>query len=159
MVWSVPTIVSFTKFDALTARALAKLPPADRQLPLQERLSKAKPIIEEIFNRADIWGRLSQLKYPPRSCVRIGGLLYFLSLQVQLLKYLIYMIDMDKSYEGCISLLKNTAAVLNEKALQMLLVSAQKANMTLCIKYAAQKWVWTPVYSSLLIHPLCLNEA
>jgi hypothetical protein len=74
MVWSVPIVVLFTKFDALGPVALGKLAPADRQLPGQERLLKAKALIEGIFNRADVWGRLSKMMYPPTSHVRIGGL-------------------------------------------------------------------------------------
>ena len=45
-------VVLFTKFDALVPVALA---PADRQLPGQERLLKATPLIEGIFNRADVF--------------------------------------------------------------------------------------------------------
>ena len=45
---------------------------------------------------------------------------------------------MHKSNEGCNSLLENTATVLSEEALQMLLVSAQETNMALCIKFATQ---------------------
>ena len=79
MILSVPVIVLFTKFDALLPVALGKLVPADRQLPAQERLSKAKSLIEGIFNKADVWGRLSQMTYPPKSCVQIEGLYYVLS--------------------------------------------------------------------------------
>ena len=72
----VPVVVLFTKFDALLPVALGKLAPADRRLPLQERLSKAEPLIEGIFDRADVWGRLAQLKYAPKSLVKIGGVYY-----------------------------------------------------------------------------------
>ena len=74
MILLVPVVVLFTKFDALLPVALGKLVPADRRLPLQERLSKARPLVEGIFKRADVWGRLSHLVYPPRSCVQIEGL-------------------------------------------------------------------------------------
>ncbi|KAG6380320.1 hypothetical protein JVT61DRAFT_8429 [Boletus reticuloceps] len=125
----VPVIVLFTKFDALLPAALGKL---DRRLPLQERLSKAEPLIEEIFGKADIWGRLSRLKYPPRSCVRIGG--------------------MHKSNEGCSKVLATTADALNEEALQMLLISAQKVNMELCVRFAVQSLIYctNQVHKSLL---------
>ena len=49
-----------------------------------------------------------------------------------------HILGMHKSNEGCKSLLENTTNVLDEGALQMLLVSAQKTNIGLCIKYAAQ---------------------
>ena len=74
MIYLVPVVVLFTKFDALLPVAMGKLPLADRRLPLQDRLSKAELLIEEIFNRADAWGRLSQMKHVPKSCVKIGGL-------------------------------------------------------------------------------------
>ena len=76
MISSVPVVVLFTKFDALLPVALGKV---NRQLPLQERVLKVKPLIEGIFNAADVWGRLSCLTYPPKSCVRIEGLYYDLS--------------------------------------------------------------------------------
>ena len=68
-------VVLFTKFDALVPVALGKLAPADRRLPIQERLLKAKLLIEGIFDRADVWGRLSKMTHPPKSCVRIEGVL------------------------------------------------------------------------------------
>ena len=70
----VPVVVLFTKFDALLAVAMGKLAPGDRRLPLQERLSKAKPGIEKIFNDADVWGRLTKLKHTPKAFVKIGGM-------------------------------------------------------------------------------------
>ncbi|KAI9455615.1 hypothetical protein HD554DRAFT_2178398 [Boletus coccyginus] len=114
-----PGNVLFTKFDALLPVALGKLAPADRQLPLRERMSMAGSLIEGIFNRADVWGRLTQLTYPPKACVRIRGL--------------------HKSNEGCSTLLETTTNVLSQEALQMLLISAQVANMALCVRYAVQR--------------------
>ncbi|KAI9462097.1 hypothetical protein HD554DRAFT_2027746, partial [Boletus coccyginus] len=74
---NVPVVVLFTKFDALLPVVLGKLAPADRRLPAQERLSKAEGLIEGIFNEADVWGRLGQLTYSPKSCVRIRGMYYW----------------------------------------------------------------------------------
>ena len=74
MVWSVPIVVLFTKFDALLPVALGKLEPGDRRLPIQERVLKANALIEGIFSKADVWGRLFKMTYPPNSHVRIGGL-------------------------------------------------------------------------------------
>jgi len=116
---NVPVVVLFTKFDALRAVALGKLAPADRRLPLQDRLSKAEPLIEELFNRADVWGRLSRRKHAPKCCVKIAG--------------------MHKSNEGCSKLLEATTVVLDEKALQMLLISAQEVNVALCVRYAVRE--------------------
>ena len=71
MIPSVPVVVLFTKFDALRPLAMAKMTPADLKLPLRERLSKAKPLTEEVFGEANIWGRLSKMTYPPKSSIRI----------------------------------------------------------------------------------------
>jgi hypothetical protein len=123
MVWSVPVVVLFTKFDALVPVALGKLEPTDRRLPIQERLLKAKALTEGIFNNADIWGRLSRMRYPPKSFIRTEG--------------------MHRSNEGCHNLLESTAAVLSDETLQLLFVSAQETNLALCIKCAAQQCVIT----------------
>ena len=56
-----------------------------------------------------------------------------------MLVILSYTLGMDKSSEGCKSLLEHTTNVLDEGALQMLLVSAQETNIGLCIKYAARQ--------------------
>ena len=48
---------------------------------------------------------------------------------------------MHKSSEECNKLLEATTSVLGEEALQMLLISAQEANVALCMKYAVQEWV------------------
>ena len=134
---SVPVVVLFTKFDALLPVAMGKLPPADRRLPLKDRLSKAEPLIEEIFNKADAWGRLSQRKYAPKSCVKIGGL--YNVFPYMLGPILFCMVGMHKSNEGCRNLLEATTTILNGKALQMLLISAQETNIALCVKYAVRE--------------------
>ena len=131
----VPVVVLFTKFDALLPVAFVRL---DRRLPLQERLSKAKLVIEDIFNEAGIWGRLSRLKYPPKAYVQIAGLycgLSYTSWGVPRTNIL----GMHKSNEGCNNLLDSTATVLGEEALQMLFVSAQETNVLLCLKYVAER--------------------
>ena len=68
---SVPVVVLFTKFDALRPLALTKLMLANLKLPLWEKLSKAKPLMEEIFSEANIWGCLSEMTYPPKSNIKI----------------------------------------------------------------------------------------
>ncbi|KAF8447339.1 hypothetical protein L210DRAFT_2791544 [Boletus edulis BED1] len=130
---NVPVAVLFTKFDALLPKAMGKLAPADRQLPLRDWLSKAESLIEEIFDKADVWSRLTLMKYAPRSCVRIK--------------------DMHKSSnEGCSKLLDVTTNALNEEALQMLLVSAQEVNIALCVRCAVGNLIrdTDKVYNSLL---------
>jgi hypothetical protein len=46
---------------------------------------------------------------------------------------------MHNSNEECGILLENTAGALNEKALQMLFVTAQETNIALCVRYAVQE--------------------
>ena len=135
-------MVLFTKFDALTPVALGELAPTDRRLPIQERLSKAKLLIEGIFNRADVWGRLSKMAYPPKSYVRIEGLCYLFLCTYWILLFT-NMLGMHRSNEGCDNLLSHTAGVLSEEALQMLFVSAQETNVALCVNYAAKQCVIT----------------
>ena len=142
MVRSVPVIVLFTKFDALVPAALGKLAPADQQLPIQERLLMAKSLIEGIFNRADLWGRLSKMTYPPKSCVRIEGL-YYVFFVIYWILLFTNMLGLHRSNWGCQSLLENTAATLSEETLQMLFVSAQETNIGLCISSAVQQCVMT----------------
>ena len=89
MIPSVPVVVLFTKFDALRPLALAKLTLADLKLPLREKLSKAKPLMEEVFGEANIWGRLSEMTYPPKSSIRIERQSY-ISLVLAGLYYSLY---------------------------------------------------------------------
>ena len=140
MVWPVPIVVLFTKFDALLPVALGELARADRRLPAQERLLKAKALVDGIFSRADIWGRLSKMTYPPKSCARMEGL-YDVFLHRYWVLPFTNMLGMHRSNEGCNCILENTAAVLGEENLQMLFVSAQETNIALCIKYAVKECV------------------
>jgi len=112
----VPVIVLFTKFDALLPVAMGQLTGNDQRLPIDERKAKAYELIDGIFNNANVWGRLCQLKHAPKHSVQIGG--------------------MHNSNEGCGILLENTAGALDEEALQMLFVTAQETSIALCIRYA-----------------------
>jgi len=115
---NVPIIVLFTKFDALLTVAMGKLSGNDKRLPLEEKKAKAHELIEGIFDNANVWGRLCQLKHAPKCSVRIGG--------------------MQTSNEGCSILLENTAGALNDEALQVLFVTAQERSIALCMRYAIQ---------------------
>ncbi|KAN0101199.1 hypothetical protein V8E55_001183 [Tylopilus felleus] len=132
LICSVPIVVLFTKFDALLTVAMGKLASTDRKLPLPQRRSKAEALIEGIFHEADIWGRLAQMKYGPKSNVRIGG--------------------MNKSYDGCWRLLEMTTLALDQKALQMMLTSAQEVNIALCVRCAVEDLIsqTDKVHNSLL---------
>ncbi|KAF8438522.1 hypothetical protein L210DRAFT_3646773 [Boletus edulis BED1] len=135
---NVPVVVLFTKFDALRVNAQVKLAPADQQLALKERQSKIQPLVEEIFNGADAWGRLSKMTYPPKSSVRLESL-YYGFLDAHCVMPFTNMLDIHKANQGCNILIENTALVLNDEALQMLFVSTQETNIALCVKYAARR--------------------
>ncbi|KAN0092709.1 hypothetical protein V8E55_003493 [Tylopilus felleus] len=115
---NIPVIVLFTKFDALLTVAMSESAAANRHLPRAERIKKAEALIEGIFEKANVWERLTKLKHAPKSYVRIGG--------------------MHKSNEGCSQLLETTTKALDERALQMMLVSAQQVNLAICMRYALQ---------------------
>jgi len=116
---NIPVVVLFTKYDALLALAMSKLAGADHQLPREEKIAKAQLLVHEVFDKAGVWGRLSQLKHAPKYSVQIGG--------------------MNNSTKGCNILLEATARALNEETLQILFVTAQETNIALCIRYALEE--------------------
>jgi hypothetical protein len=48
---------------------------------------------------------------------------------------------MDKENADCEPLLEGTTSALGEEAMQMLLISTQRTNLVLCIKYAVKRYV------------------
>ena len=77
--------------------------------------------------------------------------------------FILFSIDMHNCDNGCQVLLERTAGVLDEEALQMLLITTQRSNMLLCIKYCVEMWVrksidnmnhqmLTPLQSATAIH-------
>jgi hypothetical protein len=81
----VPVIVLFTKFDALLAVAMSGM--RGRKLPIQEKVAEAHELINEIFNNANVWGRLSQLRHAPKYTVRIGGIILCSNNMIQLTEF------------------------------------------------------------------------
>ena len=49
------------------------------------------------------------------------------------------MLGMDKSHEGCWRLLEATTLALDQKALQIMLTSAEEVNIALCVRYAVEE--------------------
>ena len=49
------------------------------------------------------------------------------------------MLEMEKDTADCVPLLEITTSALGEEAMQMLLISTQRTNMALCVKYAVEK--------------------
>jgi hypothetical protein len=80
----VPVIVLFTKFDVLLAVAMSELSGDAQKLQTQEKVAKAHELTDGIFNNADVWDRLSKLKYAPKYSVRIGGIILFSNSMIQL---------------------------------------------------------------------------
>ena len=50
-------------------------------------------------------------------------------------------LEMNKDNADCGPLLEGTANALGEEAMQMLLISTQRTNLALCIKYAVKRYV------------------
>ena len=50
-------------------------------------------------------------------------------------------LEMEKDNADCGPLLEGTTNALGEEAMQMLLISTQRTNLALCIKYAVEKYV------------------
>ena len=49
------------------------------------------------------------------------------------------MLEMEKDSANCEPLLESTTSSLGEESMQMLLISTQRTNMTLCIEYAVKR--------------------
>ncbi|KAJ8582233.1 hypothetical protein M405DRAFT_831002 [Rhizopogon salebrosus TDB-379] len=115
---NVPVIAVFTKFDALSAVALGEL----RRTPGLTRndvFKRTPERVEEIFIDANIWGRLCEMRHPPKSYVRLA--------------------NMNVNETDCEPLLASTTGALGDEALEMLLISTQQTNLELCITYAVKK--------------------
>ena len=50
-------------------------------------------------------------------------------------------LEMDKGNADCGPLLEGTTSALGEEALQMLLISTQRTNLALCIKFAVERYI------------------
>src|SRR5205807_7209071 len=60
-------------------------------------------------------------------------------------------LEMDKDNADCGPLLEGTTSALSEEAMQMLLISTQRTNLALCIKYAVQKYVHWYINSQMYL--------
>jgi hypothetical protein len=69
---SVPVIVVFTKFDALSAVALGKLRKI-QGLTRKDQFERTPKLVEEMFANANIWGRLCGTRHPPKNYVRLAS--------------------------------------------------------------------------------------
>jgi hypothetical protein len=71
MVFPVPVIAVFTKFDALYDDAYGQL--RDSGLTRGESSKRAPELAKEIFANAGIWGRLCDTPYPPKDYACLVG--------------------------------------------------------------------------------------
>src|SRR6266436_3436998 len=58
---------------------------------------------------------------------------------------------MDKDSADCGPLLEGTTSALGEEAMQMLLISTQRTNLALCIKYAVERYVHWYINSQMYL--------
>jgi hypothetical protein len=68
----VPVIAVLTKFDALSAVALGELRRTPR-LTRTDIFERTPERVEEIFAGANIWGRLCEMRHPPKNYVRLAS--------------------------------------------------------------------------------------
>ncbi|OAX30789.1 hypothetical protein K503DRAFT_704807, partial [Rhizopogon vinicolor AM-OR11-026] len=116
---NVPVIAVFTKFDALWDDAFGQL--KESGLTQLESKRRAPEKAKEICTKMKIWDRLRETQYPPKDCI--------------------YLAEMDMENADCGPLLEGTTNALGEEAMQMLLISTQRTNLALCIKYAIERYV------------------
>ena len=68
---AVPVVVVFTKCDALSATAIGKLTPEERQLPPAVQLSRMREYVKEMLRNNTAWERLNTRKHPPKVYVHL----------------------------------------------------------------------------------------
>ncbi|KAJ7027077.1 hypothetical protein C8F04DRAFT_1123387 [Mycena alexandri] len=111
----VPVIAIYTKLDGLANRALTRLcdDGYDTDDALQHVPSKAMELLETNFKAG-----LRRMAHPPSDYVQLD--------------------DMRQKTSNCKDLIEKTAESITDDGLRMLLVSVQRNNITLCIRYAAE---------------------
>ncbi|KAG6877284.1 hypothetical protein C0993_008878 [Termitomyces sp. T159_Od127] len=122
---NVPVIAIFTKFDDLISQVYdTALDESDNRQVAQNKLDKLKA---PLFN---------DYQFPPKASVTLEGMVINLFDYATLLIFLEMDDDEGKHQEYVKELIQKTAESLDNLALKMLLVSVQKNNLQLCIKYA-----------------------
>ncbi|KAG2159557.1 GTP-binding protein [Suillus bovinus] len=115
---SVPVIVVFTKFEALRPVAFGELKKQLKGASGEERSRRIAQRVEELFTNTGVLDRLCgpDNRARPKSHVRLA--------------------NMDKPDTNCNLLLEHTTLALDNKELQLCLISTQQSNLELCIKCA-----------------------
>ncbi|KAJ7714612.1 GTP-binding protein [Mycena metata] len=112
---TVPVVVVFTKFDGLIDEKFAKL--VNDGCPYEQAEEMAHLRATEHLG-TDFKEPLQQFKFHPSDYVQMN--------------------DMREAITDCSELIAKTANVLNDRTLQMMLVSVQQNNINLSIEYAVR---------------------
>ncbi|KAJ7018943.1 era-like GTP-binding protein [Mycena alexandri] len=129
----VPVIAIFTKLDGLAERAFTMLcdDGYDRDDALEHVDEKATELLETNFMAG-----LQQMAHPPSDYVQLE--------------------DMRQKTSNCKDLIEKTAESITDDGLRMLLVSVQRNNIALCIRYAvARHDLWWALSS---LRSDCISE-
>ncbi|KAG1899066.1 GTP-binding protein [Suillus fuscotomentosus] len=114
----VPVVAVFTKFEALRPVAYGDIKKQLLGISGEERSKRIAERVEELFSRTGVLDRLynPENRARPKSYVRLQ--------------------NMNKQNTNCDALLESTTLALDNEELRLCLVSTQKSNLELCIKWA-----------------------
>ncbi|KAG1889584.1 GTP-binding protein [Suillus fuscotomentosus] len=114
----VPVVVVFTKFEALRPVVYGEIKKQLQGVSGEERSKRIAEGVEELFTKTNVLDRLCNPKNRarPKSYVRLQ--------------------NMNRPNTNCNILLEHTTIALDNKELQLCLISTQQSNMELCIKCA-----------------------
>jgi hypothetical protein len=113
---NVPVIAIFTKMDALDKKVFSEQ--LNKGIPIQEA-KKGVPSLAKAKFEQDYLGPLSRVSNPPRGTVQLR--------------------NMNKPNADCDELLTSTAMALDSDTLKLLLLSAQRNNVELCIEQVVKE--------------------
>jgi len=127
VVFQVPVVLIFTKFDALELKCYSKL--------LEEGKSHKEASIQvlELANtifQDEYLPRVLGAKFPPKTYVCLSGKIFILIDSFNFSQ----MLGMDKEKNQCSELSEKTMDILDNDVLVNLFVSTQKNNLDLCIE-------------------------
>ncbi|KAG2057911.1 hypothetical protein BDR06DRAFT_129299 [Suillus hirtellus] len=121
----VPVVVVFTKFEALRPIVYGEIKKQLQGVSGEERSKRIAEGVEELFTKTNVLDRLCnpQNRARPKSYVRLQ--------------------NMNRPNTNCNTLLEHTTIALDNKELQLCLISTQQSNMELCIKCAIAELVYS----------------
>lgn len=119
--------------DALDKKVFSEQ--LNQGVPFSQAKSNIASLAQAKFQR-DYRAPLEKVAYPPKSTVKLRGKLFFNDTG-DLLRW--YHSDMHKSETECDKLIVETARALDSKALELLLLSAQRNAVEFSINYVIQE--------------------